>query len=110
MKPGRRWFRYSLRTFFILLSAVGVWLGMQVKWKRDRQDFFRERHLEIKEVGGGGIIRAPFSLRLVGESGRKDIAIFFQKRSTDAQRQAVLQRVRLLFPEAVVSFEVSPDD
>ena len=30
MKP-RHWFRFSLRTFFILLTLFGVWLGWQVR-------------------------------------------------------------------------------
>ena len=36
MKP-RRYFRFSLRTFFVLLTVLAVWLGVQVEWKRDRQ-------------------------------------------------------------------------
>ncbi len=27
-KPGRRWFSFSLRTFFILLTIFCVWLGV----------------------------------------------------------------------------------
>jgi hypothetical protein len=34
--PRRRWFRYSLRTFFVVMTAFCVWLGVQVKWMRDR--------------------------------------------------------------------------
>ena len=37
MKPRRRWFRFSLRTLFVLLTLFGIWLGIQVKWVRDRQ-------------------------------------------------------------------------
>ena len=29
-KPNRRWLQYSLRTFFVLLTVFGVWLGVVV--------------------------------------------------------------------------------
>jgi len=28
--PRRRWFRYSLRTLFVMVTVLGVWLGIQV--------------------------------------------------------------------------------
>ncbi len=30
-KPRRRWFRFSLRTFFVLLTILCVWLGVVSK-------------------------------------------------------------------------------
>jgi hypothetical protein len=30
-KPKRRWFRFSLRTLFVLVTIVGIWLGLQVR-------------------------------------------------------------------------------
>jgi hypothetical protein len=29
-KPKRGWFRFSLRTMFVLVTIIGVWLGFQV--------------------------------------------------------------------------------
>ncbi|MCH7726300.1 MAG: hypothetical protein IH991_07455 [Planctomycetes bacterium] len=29
-KPKRRWLRYSLRTFVVVLTVFGVWLGLLV--------------------------------------------------------------------------------
>jgi hypothetical protein len=34
----RRWFQFSLRGIFILMTLLGIWLGVQVKWWRDRQE------------------------------------------------------------------------
>src|SRR5437762_3184379 len=34
--PRRRWFSYSLRTLFVLVTLFCVGLGVQVKWNRDR--------------------------------------------------------------------------
>jgi hypothetical protein len=36
--PKRRWFRYSLRTLFVVVTVFGVWLGFQLKTVRDRRD------------------------------------------------------------------------
>jgi hypothetical protein len=37
-KPRRcRWFRFSLRTLFLLVTLLGVFLGVQVQWVRDRR-------------------------------------------------------------------------
>ena len=29
-KPKRRWLRYSLRTFVVVLTVFGIWLGLLV--------------------------------------------------------------------------------
>jgi hypothetical protein len=33
----RKWFRYSLRTFLLLITAVGVWVGMQANAARQQR-------------------------------------------------------------------------
>ena len=46
--PRRRWFRFSLKTLFVVLTLFGVWLGVQVNWIRQR----REARQWIKDHGG----------------------------------------------------------
>ena len=36
-KPKRRWFRFSLRTLFVLMTVIGVWLGYQASSVRQRK-------------------------------------------------------------------------
>jgi hypothetical protein len=36
-KPRRR-FRFSLRTMFVLVTALCVWLGYQLNWIRQRRN------------------------------------------------------------------------
>ena len=36
MKP-RRWFRFTLRTLFVLLTFFGVWLGWNLHQVRERE-------------------------------------------------------------------------
>src|SRR5262245_58654935 len=39
----RRWFRFSLRTLFIVVTAICLWLGWQVHLVRERNDL--QKHL-----------------------------------------------------------------
>lgn len=36
-KPRRRWFRYSLRTLFVVMTIAAVWLGLTMKRIRDQE-------------------------------------------------------------------------
>jgi hypothetical protein len=35
--PRRRWFQFGLRTLFVVVTVVAVWLGLIVKVVRDRE-------------------------------------------------------------------------
>src|SRR5262249_13083052 len=44
-KPKRRWFRFSLRTLFMVLLLISLplgWLGFQLDWIRQRHIFLRD--------------------------------------------------------------------
>ena len=47
-KPKRRWWQYSLRTFFVLLTVLCVWLG----WMAHRANEQRKAVAAIIELGG----------------------------------------------------------
>ena len=47
-KPRRRWLQYSLRTFFVLLTVLCVWLG----WTVHRANEQRKVVEWVKEMGG----------------------------------------------------------
>ncbi len=40
-KTRRRWLRFSLRTTFIVTTAVAVWLGYEWNWVRQRRAFLQ---------------------------------------------------------------------
>ena len=40
-KPKRRWFRFSLRTLFVLVTLVGVWLGLEIQQIRQRANMLK---------------------------------------------------------------------
>ena len=93
MKP-RRWFRFSLRTMFVVLTVFGVWLGVQVKWIKDR-------HAAIRwlEARGGSVDygrAAPMSLVMLGENG---VAVLCIPRTDDDYVGKGIE-LENLFPEA----------
>ena len=94
--PRRRWFlpRYSLATLFVVVTVFGVWLGMQVKWIRDRHEFLNrtlDRKTDVCRIGG--VHDAPGTLRLFGERGVTLIL---------TTEQETIEIARHLFPEATV--------
>lgn len=40
-KPPRRWFKFSLRTLFVVITLFAVWLGWEMKFIRARQAMHR---------------------------------------------------------------------
>ena len=104
MKP-RLWFRYTLRTLFVLLTLLGIalgWLAVQVKWKHDR----REARKSIRSFSSSRLrdfgfdltreTRSPLGLRLLGEKPVTLIVVPPQSKYSIAE----LER---LFPEAQVA-------
>ena len=116
--PRRRWFRFSLRTLFVLVTIFGVWLGVQVKWIRDRHEALMQyRGLENGTVGEtftghnswfypsvlrGESAKAPWSIRIFGEYGMKTILLDGgDALDRDPERvQSEKRRLAKLFPEA----------
>ena len=95
-RPERLRIRFGLKTFFVLLTLCGVWLGVQVKWVRDR-------HRAMEGVDWSDhpypyLTPAPWSLRLFGELGVTGISV---------ERDEVLY-YQTLFPEAAVVEWVEP--
>ena len=48
--PRRRWFSYSLRTFFVVVTIFGVWLGVACSPKLDPGGMRVFRALLGKEI------------------------------------------------------------
>src|SRR5262245_27202765 len=41
-RPKRRWFRFSLRTLFILIALIACWLAYSVHWIKQRHAYLSE--------------------------------------------------------------------
>ena len=113
----RRWCRFSLRTFSVLLTLVGCalgWLGLHVKWIKDRA-----AARAWVEQGGGYVSEgqlfgtfftppppvrsAPWSLRLLGEKAYLELGLVREPngRYSEAEMES-------LFPEAAVMVTSRP--
>lgn len=91
--PRRRWFRFSLRTLFVVVTLLcvllGGWMSYQLNWIRRRHDYLREHGLHPMRVTQS----APWSLRPFREPGVSILIV-----NTDDE----LAIVRSLFPETSI--------
>ena len=52
--PNRRWFRFSLRTMFVVVTLVGCWLGNSLIWIKQRHEL-----LDKSRGSSKGKVSAP---------------------------------------------------
>ena len=109
--PERRWFRWSLRTLFVLVLLLAIplgWLAAQFKWIKDRHEALhsleQSRRAFILDWDSSFVHDPddvlPWSLRLFGENSVRQIFILHGQESE-------LKSLRLLFPEAEVTADES---
>jgi hypothetical protein len=95
----RRWFRFSLRTMFVLVTVLCIWLGHSLTWIRQRHAVFHRHHPPLGMSRNGirtDYANAPWSIRLLGEPGA--VAILLKRGTNAAERE----RIQELFPEAKI--------
>jgi hypothetical protein len=65
----RRWFRFSLRTLFVVVTLLCCWLGYQLNWIRQRHAVLSRPgvYAEFEAIGSKKQHLAPLSLRLFAE-------------------------------------------
>ena len=99
-KPRRPWFRFTLRTFFVLLTVFSVWLGVQMKWIRDRRDakLWIEKHGYYSALEWERGTAAPLTLAVLGEKGVSHVWLYKSHSRSDKARE-----IRRLFPESYIS-------
>jgi hypothetical protein len=85
----RRWTRYSLRTLFVLLTLVCVYLGWAMNWIRQRREFLNRPDVASFEYAS---VRAPGTLWLFGEKGVEQLIFYGSEEE--------MERAEKLFPEA----------
>jgi hypothetical protein len=98
-KPDRRWFRFSLRTLFAVVTVfciVGGWAAYQLNWIRERQAF-RESGKIVYAWGTNHGPDAPGMLWMFGETGESGL------RLDVAPDDPELKRAQAMFPEAIIT-------
>jgi hypothetical protein len=92
-KPNRRWFRFSLRTLFVVVTTVGVasgWVAYQLNWIRQRHAFFNAYEVPIYTDILTLPKPLPWSLRMFGEPAHGFVMV----------EPEYMQDAARLFPEA----------
>jgi len=95
--PKRRWFRFSLRSLFVLLTLVGLWLGWDVPIIRQRQALLR--HVAVYQYESprmGEFAAVPWHRRVLGDEA---VGVIYVNRPAGRE---YIQRAKQLFPEAHV--------
>jgi hypothetical protein len=100
--PRRRWFQFGLRTMFVVVTAICLWLGWSVHWAHERSRMVALIHTRPQSDRGNigfyvELKPLPLSLRLL----RVERQWFMPLQSGCFTREEV-QRIIGLFPEAYV--------
>jgi hypothetical protein len=127
--PRRRWFRWSLRTMFVVVTAAAFlcgWVVYQLNWIRQRRDYLSRSQEWAESLGlhrqivmrGAHPSFAPIGLMLLREPtvtslricfspnevqpliGSNEVHPFAGKIYRVSSKHPKLQRARELFPEA----------
>jgi hypothetical protein len=127
--PKRRWFQWSLRTLFVVVTAVALlvgWIVYQLSWMRERRELVNRVESYAVIGVGGGLAEAPWPLWLFGEQGYSGILLHFPdpnrnklvdrgrekweqaERLLKSNEQIEVARVRRLFPECPISVTYLP--
>ena len=98
----RRWFAYSLRTLFVVVTVFGCWLGYQLNWIRQRravrmrEDVVFYEHAVAPNLPRFGQTAPPWQLRIFGEQAFTNLAV------SPSVPPAEFKRIASLFPESTV--------
>lgn len=99
----RRWLRFSLRTVFVVVTVLAVflgWLVFQLNWIEQRRQAVADGTVDMRIIHTFEHTprRVPWTLRLFGEHEIDADALLLPPTATEAD----VARVRGLFPEAYV--------
>jgi hypothetical protein len=114
--PKRRWFQWSLRTLFVVVTLVACCLGYQLNWIRERHSLIDvpqqtgvdpEYDIALMPMSLRASLQvetkdAPWPLRWLGERG---VYTLYMR---DDMPESEVARIRALFPEAEID-RVSKD-
>ena len=119
--PKRRWFSYSLRTMFAVVTVLCVWLGYELKWIRQRRAIVAAFPKWSALEGVPNIVMrqpdAPGLLWLFGERGYATVSLMvvvddsldvLDDSSLPEAAKTELKYATALFPESVVGPALIP--
>jgi hypothetical protein len=105
----RRWPRWWLTPFVLVLLVLGTWLGCELNWVRQRRSALADGRVDVDQDPFASTLRsieAPSLLSWFGEPGYADLSFRCSNGDfelTPAER-VELDRLQRLFPEATIGF------
>jgi hypothetical protein len=105
--PKHRWFAYSLRTLFVVVTAFGTWLGWNLHVVHQRQDLrknLKGQQIQFSHSGKKTAPSVPAIRRLLGDEA-VDTIVFPHHLMATAQ-EADVEEIRRMFPEAEILSEI----
>ena len=106
----RSWFRFSLRTVFVVVTVFACWLGYELNWLRERHFLVESGEAAVYPTNKGTRPRAPSLLWLFGEDGAGQITLSLAldkkpepEDGSDLESLPTYNRVRRAFPEGEIT-------
>lgn len=96
-KPKRRWYQFSLRSFFAVITLVGIGLGWELYWFKTRRDWLEAKNY-VAAFPATGVRRVPHPHLLLALFRQEAMSQILLRNASEAE----VANVRRLFPEADV--------
>jgi len=96
-KPKRRWYQFSLQSFFVVITLFGIWLGWELYWFKTRQDWLAAKDY-VAAFPATEVRKAPHPHLLIALFRQEAMSQILLRNATEAE----VAKVRRLFPEADV--------
>ena len=96
-QPQRRWYQFSLRSFFVVITLFGIWLGWELYWFKTRHDWLAAKNY-LAAFPAAGARKVPHPQLVIALFRQEAISQILLDNASEAE----VARVRRLFPEADV--------
>ena len=111
--PRRRWFRFSLRTLFVVVTVFAAWLGWELNWIRERRLIANGAPRWVvfdTQLGTQHLVqpKAPGILWIFGEPGYAAVRLVVCIDDQNGDEDKEIMRAKGLFPESLVELATVP--
>jgi len=93
----RRWFQFSLRSLFIVITLFAMWLGWQLYWFKTRRDWLEAKNY-VAAFPAVGVREVPHPQLMITLFRQEAISQILLRNASEAE----IAKVQRLFPEASV--------
>ena len=95
--PKRRWFQFSLKSLFVVITLFGMWLGWQLYWFKTRRDWLEAKNY-VAAFPAAGARKLPHPQLMITLFHQEAISQILLRNASKEE----VAKVRRLFPEADV--------